>query len=789
MINRFLNRVSPFRSVRARFSAVMGGSGIVLGLALTFFMEWHLEDSLSNSARDALNGVADEIAHELKEDLASRQREVSLMAGMIGPHHALDPHSIQQVMDGLQRREDTYAWIGLADMRGRVTAATGGILRDVNVSARPWYSAGLNGVFVGDPHDAVLLAKSLPPRADGEPLRFLDVAAPVQNAQGSAIGVLSAHLHWDWVHRVVVEAVNKRRKKARIEVLIANRTGEWLLQSNTETKVANTSLQAVLQDPAYLIVSQLVVTEVPPDGLGWTVVVREDVATAYAQVYEIRKLMLAFTALVAVLFAFASWLLAGRLVRPIVALADAAKSHTNLIGTSSAQPGRKALDETLVLGAAMDRLAHRDRLTGLLNREELLNRLHHAIERAAVQHTAAALLLINLDNFSVLNNTRGHEAGDQMLIAAASHLQQLEASGAVLARIGGDEFLVLAENLGSDASQVHQRVTAMAADALEHLRGPFVLGGVACPGQASIGIALVGDDLATADDILQRAELAMLEAKKRGKGQAVMFDRSMRDALHERVQFEQALKGAIPSQLIAYYQPQVHVATGLIGAELLVRWRHPVLGMVSPARFIPLAEETGLIHPLGRWVLETACLQLREWEADPARSHLVLAVNVSAKEFREQGYVQGVRSILHTTGVNPQRLKLELTESVLAEDVEEIVAKMQKLKALGIRFSLDDFGTGFSSLGYLKRMPLDQLKIDQSFVRDVVMNASDASIVRAVIALGQGLGLEVIAEGVETVAQRELLCRYGCTSYQGYLFGRPAPAEEFASEVQNDWRT
>ncbi len=211
MINRFLNRVSPFRSVRARFSAVMGGSGIVLGLALTFFMEWHLEDSLSNSARDALNGVADEIAHELKEDLASRQREVSLMAGMIGPHHALDPRSIQQVMDGLQRREDTYAWIGLADMRGRVTAATGGILRDVDVSARPWYSAGLNGVFVGDPHDAVLLAKSLPPRADGEPLRFLDVAAPVQNAQGSAIGVLSAHLHWDWVHRVVVEAVNKRR--------------------------------------------------------------------------------------------------------------------------------------------------------------------------------------------------------------------------------------------------------------------------------------------------------------------------------------------------------------------------------------------------------------------------------------------------------------------------------------------------------------------------------------------------------------------------------------------------
>lgn len=219
-----------------------------------------------------------------------------------------------------------------------------------------------------------------------------------------------------------------------------------------------------------------------------------------------------------------------------------------------------------------------------------------------------------------------------------------------------------------------------------------------------------------------------------------------------------------------------------------MRWQHPVQGLISPARFIPLAEETGWILPIGQWVLGAACRQLRLWAQDPARAHLVLAVNVSVKEFRDPAYVQSVGRILQDTGANPHRLKLELTESVLAVDVDEVVGKMQALKAIGISFSLDDFGTGFSSLSYLKRMPLDQLKIDQSFVRDFTTHASDASIVRTVIALGQGLGLEVIAEGVETAAQQSLLQVYGCTSYQGYLYGRPAPIEQFEAEMAQ-WAT
>lgn len=783
MIDWMLDKVSPFRSVRARFSTVMGGSGIVLGLALTLFMEWHLEAGLQTSARDSLNAFADEIAHKLTEDLSNRQREVVLMADLIGRNNIVHPESTQDVIEGLKHRQAAYAWIGLTDQAGVVLAASGGFLKGLNVSARPWFAGGMQGDFVADPHDAVLLAKYMKPRPDGEPPRFLDVAAPIKDSAGRTQGVLAAHLHWDWVNDVVVDTLAKRRKSTPLEVLIANRKGEWLLSAPSGSRPHPANLQAVGAEEDYLVATQKVVTKVPADGLGWTVVVREDLRHAFAPIDEVRRLMLAFTALVAALFAWASWLIAGRVVRPIVQLADAAKSHAGDLSVGAIKAPGRVRDETGVLGQAMDRLAHNDRLTGLFNRSEVLSRLHQAIQRTTAQHRYGALLLVNLDNVSVLNNTRGHDAGDQLLIATAKRLQQLEDSGALVARLGGDEFLVLLENLGHDRAQVLEQAMAFAARTLAQFRAPFALEAGAYQGQASIGAALVGDELITADDVLKRTELAMLEAKKQGKNQAVVFDQRMQDELFARVQFEEALRNAIPSQLLVLYQPQIDQQKGLLGAEILVRWHHPVQGLISPARFIPLAEETGLILPIGQWVLGAACRQLRLWEQDTVRAHLVLAVNVSVKEFRDPAYVQSVGRILQDTGANPRRLKLELTESVLAVDVDEVVGKMQALKAMGISFSLDDFGTGFSSLSYLKRMPLDQLKIDQSFVRDFTTHASDASIVRTVIALGQGLGLDVIAEGVETAAQQSLLQVYGCTSYQGYLYGRPAPIEQFEAET------
>jgi diguanylate cyclase (GGDEF)-like protein len=783
-----LDKVSPFRSVRARFSTVMGGSGIVLGLALTLFMEWHLEAGLQASARDSLNAFADEIAHKLTEDLSNRQREVVLMADLIGRNNTVHPEASQDVIEGLKHRQAAYAWIGLIDQAGVVLAASGGFLKGLNVSARPWFAGGMQGDFVADPHDAVLLAKYMKPRADGEPPRFLDVAAPIKDGAGGVQGVLAAHLHWDWVNDVVKDTLAKRRKSTPLEVFIANRKGEWLLGAPSGSRPLPANLQAVNADEDYLVATQKIVTKVPADGLGWTVVVREDLRYAFAPIDEVRRLMLAFTALVAGLFAWASWLIAGRVVRPIVQLADAAKSHAGDLSVGAIKTPGWVRDETGVLGQAMDRLAHNDRLTGLFNRSEMLSRLHHAILRTTAQQSYGALLLVNLDNVSVLNNTRGHDAGDQLLIATAKRLQQLEDSGALVARLGGDEFLMLLESLGNDRAQVLEQAIAFAARTLAQFRAPFALETGAYQGQTSIGVALVGDELITADDVLKRTELAMLEAKKRGKNQAVVFDQRMQDELFARVQFEEALRNAIPSQLLVLYQPQIDLQKGLLGAEVLVRWQHPVQGLISPARFIPLAEETGWILPIGQWVLGAACRQLRLWAQDPARAHLVLAVNVSVKEFRDPAYVQSVGRILQDTGANPHRLKLELTESVLAVDVDEVVGKMQALKAIGISFSLDDFGTGFSSLSYLKRMPLDQLKIDQSFVRDFTTHASDASIVRTVIALGQGLGLEVIAEGVETAAQQSLLQVYGCTSYQGCLYGRPAPIEQFEAEMAQ-WAT
>ncbi|CAN7507758.1 EAL domain-containing protein [Acidovorax sp. LjRoot74] len=789
MINRLLNRLSPFRSVRARFSVVLAASGLVLGLLLTLFMEWHLEESLRTAATQAVQVLADEIAYELADDLGNRRREIALVADVYGlGGSAASAAALRKMVDSLQARNAAYAWIGLANMQGTVTAATGGLLMGQNVAARPWFSAGLRGDFLSDPHEAVLLAKHLQETgADGEPLRFLDVAVPLRNAQGSLHGVLAAHLHMDWVREVVSSVALKTGRHSPVEVQIFGADGTWLLGVNEERGEQRLRLeqpQTLGEGGRYLVAFQRVKVAEVGDLPGWTVVVRESTATAFAPVDRVRGVVLLSLVVMIALFAWVSWLLAGRFTRPIVQLADVAKTHAGESSSVAGRPSMRARDETSVLGEVMEQLAHHDRLTGLFNRSEVLARLHARLDLPGRSTGVGALLLINLDNFSVLNNMRGHDVGDQLLVTVATRLQALGLEHAVLARPGGDEFLVLMESLGADHT-VAMREASSCADAVLAACGmPLTLAGATYQCQLSIGIAPVGDGVVRVEEVLQHAELAMLEAKKRGKNQAVLFDQRMQDAFTQRVAFEQALRAAVPGQLVAHYQPQFNMDAGLFGAELLVRWQHPTMGMVSPDRFIPVAEDIGVIVDIGRWVLETACLQLKAWEREPALSHLVIAVNVSAKDFRQEGYVDVVRQVLERTGARAQQIKIELTESVLAVDVDDVVAKMLRLKALGLSFSLDDFGTGFSSLSYLQRMPLDQLKIDKSFVRDVTTNTNDASIVRAVIALGQGLGISVIAEGVETPAQRDFLSSHGCEHFQGYLYGRPLPVEDFAALAQ-----
>ena len=426
----------------------------------------------------------------------------------------------------------------------------------------------------------------------------------------------------------------------------------------------------------------------------------------------------------------------------------------------------------------VERLAFYDALTGLPNRRLLLDRLQHAALATERSSTQGALLFIDLDNFKDLNDTLGHDTGDQLLVQVAQRLSGCVREVDTVARFGGDEFVVLVEGLSADVPQASAQAALVASHILTTLGKPYALGSVNHHSTPSIGIALFGQQTCSVDELLKHADLAMYQAKAAGRNTQRFFDPEMQAAVSARAALESDLRrGLQGSELLLYYQPVVDGNGYVQGAEALVRWNHPHRGMVSPAEFIPLAEQTGLILPLGQWVLETACAQLVVWSRSSLTQSFFVSVNVSVRQFREPDFVQKVLSALSATGANPERLKLELTESLLMVDVEDVIARMDQLRRHGVGFSLDDFGIGYSSLSYLKRLPLDQLKIDQSFVRDLETDPNDAAIVRTILALADSLDLAVVAEGVETTGQLEFLQRHGCIAFQGYFFARPMPIE------------
>jgi diguanylate cyclase (GGDEF)-like protein/PAS domain S-box-containing protein len=436
---------------------------------------------------------------------------------------------------------------------------------------------------------------------------------------------------------------------------------------------------------------------------------------------------------------------------------------------------KKAAEDTIT------NLAFYDPLTTLPNRRLLLDRLKQALAASARNKKFGALLIIDLDNFKTLNDTLGHDVGDILLQQVARRLLGCIREGDTAARLGSDEYAVMLEDLSENALEAATQAETVGGKIRLNLNRVYQLGGREHHSTPSIGVALFGGDQhESVDESLRRTELAMFQAKAAGRNTLRFFDPGMQAEVNARAVLEADLREAVlKNQFLLHYQAQVVGQGRVTGVEALVRWRHPVRGLVSPAMFIALAEETGLILPLGQWVLKTACLQLAHWASRPAMADLTVAVNVSAHQFHHKDFVAQVLEILELTGANPRRLKLELTESVLVDDVESIIAKMNALKARGVGFSLDDFGTGYSSLSYLKRLPLDQLKIDQGFVRTILSDPNDAAIAKMVVALAESLGLAVIAEGVEIEAQRDFLARQGCHAYQGYLFSRPLPIEEF----------
>lgn len=426
----------------------------------------------------------------------------------------------------------------------------------------------------------------------------------------------------------------------------------------------------------------------------------------------------------------------------------------------------------------IQKLAFYDQLTNLPNRLLFQERLLHAQSRNIRSGYYGSLLYIDIDNFKVINDTLGHDSGDKLLESIAYRLLSSTRSSDTLARIGGDEFVILVEQLGTNPNEAAIQCQILAEKIIEIFILPFDIGNLKYFSSPSIGITIFqGVDLSV-NELLKRADLAMYQAKSSGKNTYRFFDPEMQIIVNKRVELENDLRDALnKDEFVLNFQPQFHDNGNCVGVEALIRWNHESKGLIPNDQFIPLAEETRLILPIGDWVLERACETLVRWEKIKQFSNLTVAVNVSLVQFRQDNFVGQVLKLIKKSGANPNKLKLELTENLFVDNVQDIIKKMSELKALGIKLSLDDFGTGYSSLSYLKLLPFDQLKIDKSFIQEVQINIEDAAIAKGIITLAKSLGIEVIAEGVETFDQKEFLNKEGCLLYQGYFFSKPLRLE------------
>lgn len=467
----------------------------------------------------------------------------------------------------------------------------------------------------------------------------------------------------------------------------------------------------------------------------------------------------------------------------ITAVRDPSGQVTHYVGTMTDITERKEAEKKI------EHLAYYDLLTELPNRRLLLDRLRQASLGSLRSKNMGALLFIDLDNFKILNDTSGHDIGDKLLIGVARRLGSCVRDGDTISRLGGDEFVVILEDLSQTPAEAAAHAKLIGGKIISILNQPYQIEDRMHHSTPSIGITLFNGSENSVDDLLKQADIAMYQAKTAGRNTLRFFDPEMQANLAVRADTEAELRRSIQHEnFVLHYQPQVDENNRIIAAEALVRWPHPQKGLMSPGEFIPLAEETGLILPLGQWVLENACQQLAIWSRDPDKQHLNLAVNVSAKQFREKDFTYRVKQVLKTTGAPANRLKLELTETLVLDNVQGSIEKMHTLKELGVGFSMDDFGTGYSSLSYLTRLPLDQLKIDRSFIRNLPDNANDAVVVQTIIMMAGSLGLKLIAEGVETDAQRVFLAQQGCFVYQGYLFSKPVELSAFETLMESDKR-
>ncbi len=778
-----------------------------------------LQRDLEKMVAQQLSVTLDYVADDIDQSVLNHFNELNKLAARITPQLQADPAKVQQV---LEQSELAAAYfpegIVCSDRRGIIFAdrpvlpgRRGASLedrayfREIMAGARQAISHPLVGRFVQRP--AVILAVPLKD-AQGLPGGMLvgtlllsdpDLFSHLEKLKLGKTGYFNVVSPKD---RLIVSATDRKR----ILSTISPKGVRPLLDRRFEEGFEDMGVSVNSRGLEVLTLSRAI------PSAGWIVVVAIETREAFAPISTLKREIYFGAMLISLLVAVFLYLVLKRQLAPLADAAMAMQRMSEGVEPLTTIPVKRedeigqlvenfnrlvlehrGLDEDLRREVAerkmaddeIRNLAYHDALTRLPNRRLLFDRLQHAIAASSRSGRYCALLFIDLDNFKTLNDTLGHDAGDLLLQEVSRRLATCLREGDTAARLGGDEFVVLLENLSENAQEAATQAETTGEKIHGALNQTYQLANHEYNGTPSIGVTLFTDHQDTVDELLKRADLAMYHAKSAGRNALRFFDPQMQAVITTRATLEAGLREALlKQQFLLYYQAQVDSQGRVTGAEALLRWQHPQGELVSPMEFIPLAEDTGLILLVGRWVLETACAQLALWAACPELAHLMVAVNVSPREFHHKDFVEQVKSVLVTSGARPQRLKLELTESLLLHDVEDTIVKMTALRAEGVSFSLDDFGTGYSSLSYLKRLPLDQVKIDRSFVRDVLTDAYDSAIARSVIDLGRNLGLGVIAEGVESGAQRDFLAANGCQNYQGYLFSRPLPLHEFEKFVR-----
>ena len=778
-----------------------------------------LQRDLEKMVAQQLSVTLDYVADDIDQSVLNHFNELNKLAARITPQLQADPAKVQQV---LEQSELAAAYfpegIVCSDRRGIIFADRPVLpgRRGASLEDRAYFREIMAGARQAISHPLVVRFVQRP---------AVILAVPLKDAQGLPGGMLVGTLllsdpdlfsHLEKLKlgktgyfnvvspkdRLIVSATDRKR----ILSTISPKGVRPLLDRRFEEGFEDMGVSVNSRGLEVLTLSRAI------PSAGWIVVVAIETREAFAPISTLKREIYFGAMLISLLVAVFLYLVLKRQLAPLADAAMAMQRMSEGVEPLTTIPvkredeigqlvenfnrlvlERRGLDEDLRREVAerkmaddeIRNLAYHDALTRLPNRRLLFDRLQHAIAASSRSGRYCALLFIDLDNFKTLNDTLGHDAGDLLLQEVSRRLATCLREGDTAARLGGDEFVVLLENLSENAQEAATQAETTGEKIHGALNQTYQLANHEYNGTPSIGVTLFTDHQDTVDELVKRADLAMYHAKSAGRNALRFFDPQMQAVITTRATLEAGLREALlKQQFLLYYQAQVDSQGRVTGAEALLRWQHPQGELVSPMEFIPLAEDTGLILLLGRWVLETACAQLALWAACPELAHLMVAVNVSPREFHHKDFVEQVKSVLVTSGARPQRLKLELTESLLLHDVEDTIVKMTALRAEGVSFSLDDFGTGYSSLSYLKRLPLDQVKIDRSFVRDVLTDAYDSAIARSVIDLGRNLGLGVIAEGVESGAQRDFLAANGCQNYQGYLFSRPLPLHEFEKFVR-----